>query len=53
MTVYNIYRYTENPTAGIRKVFLRGFADVKDATEYHKQFEQMKNYVWHIIEVEY
>lgn len=52
MTAYNVFKYTNNPTAKTKKVFLKGFMDVKDAIEYHKEYEQSA-YIWHTIEVEY
>tara|TARA_R110000764_G_scaffold120559_1_gene208263 strand:+ start:111 stop:269 length:159 start_codon:yes stop_codon:yes gene_type:complete len=52
MTAYSVFKYTDNPTAGTKRVFLKEFMDVNDAIEYHKGYEQTA-FVWHTIEVKY
>ena len=52
MTVYNVFRYSENPVAGIQKVFFKGFVDVKEAIEYRKLLIE-SNLFRYTIEVEY
>ena len=52
MTIYNVFRYSENPVAGTQKVFFKGFMDVEEAIGYHKLLIE-SNHFKYTIEVEY